>query len=78
MWVDGREKLENKQTVINDVGCCYPAYEMDDVMQDYAKFRAKGVPFVSSPQKLTEDKTNFYSAFVTDPDGYFMELRQPV
>lgn len=70
-------KGREKPLKVNDVGCCYPAYQVDDIRRYHADLKRSNVEFLSEPAHIKEDP-EFLSMLAVDPDKYLIEFRQPV
>jgi catechol 2,3-dioxygenase-like lactoylglutathione lyase family enzyme len=68
----GKQKYELK---LCDVGSTHVAFNVDDIQQTHAELKAKGAKFISKPIHR-EEKSEATMAYIIDPDGYMLELRQ--
>lgn len=62
----------------NRTGVGHWAFQVDDMMTEYARMKALGVNFKSEPNYIAEGvNKGGYAVYFTDPDGITLELVQP-
>jgi lactoylglutathione lyase len=61
----------------HNVGCAHLAFNVDDLPAMYAKLKARGVHFKSSPLEVSAGPNKgTLTVYFTDPDGITLELLQ--
>lgn len=63
-------------TATNNVGSAHIAFSTDDVDKTYEELKTKGVRFKGAPMRSRPDRPRV--AYFTDPDGYTLEIVQPL
>lgn len=62
----------------NRTGIGHWAFQIDDMMTEFARMKALGVNFKSEPNYIAEGvNKGGYAVYFTDPDGITLELVQP-
>lgn len=61
----------------NRPGCSHLCFQVNDLPALYARWRERGVPFVSPPVPITQGvNQGGYAVYARDPDGITIELLQ--
>ena len=72
LWYASHPRTREHANEICEIGASHVAFTVENLDEEYARLRERGVRFNSSPQESPDGKAKV--AFCQDPDGTFIEL----